>query len=341
MTTSCVAMCAGQLVLLRLLLLGGERAGVAALAGRRADGGQLEERARRATRPRSAARGRTSYAADHRAEPPGGRDRLQPGDAGAEDQDLGRPGRAGRGHQHREVPAVRVRRRSAPPGSRRRSPASSARPSTGPGGSVRGSPSRLIAVTPACGQPGGQPGSVERAEQADNGLPGAQRAERPSSGLATDTKTSAVLTSSRRRGRWRRPARTPRRGTTPPRPRRARRGCRCRARQPGDRLGGQRDPPLTGGGLLQDSDFHRRDLMFPGGVTWKAASQSGDGICRVGRPAISTTCAHDRHSNGVHRPKRPPLWGCRGPAVIMTWVTGSRWEDRAPIDGVRAWRGRL
>ena len=77
--------------------------------------------------------------------------------------------------------------------------------------------------------------------------------------------------------------------------------------QPADHLGNKGDPALAGRGLLQDSDFHRRDLMFPGGVTWKAATQSGDEICRVGRPAISTTCAHDRHSNSVHMPKRPPL----------------------------------
>ena len=47
--------------------------------------------------------------ADHRAEPAGGADRLQAGDAGPEHQHLGRPGRAGRGDQQREEPAERRR----------------------------------------------------------------------------------------------------------------------------------------------------------------------------------------------------------------------------------------
>jgi hypothetical protein len=39
---------------------------------------------------------------DHRTEPPGGGDRLQPGNARAEDEHLRRLDRAGRGRQHRQ-----------------------------------------------------------------------------------------------------------------------------------------------------------------------------------------------------------------------------------------------
>ena len=100
---------AGQLVLLGLLLLGRERAGVAALAGRAGHGGELEElRAERLDLGRG---GRSHVVrADDRAEPAGGRDGLEPGDAGPEHQDLGRACGAGRRHQQREVAVVDVRR---------------------------------------------------------------------------------------------------------------------------------------------------------------------------------------------------------------------------------------
>ena len=51
--------------------------------------------------------GRTSKPND-RAEPARGRDRLQPGDAGAEDEHLRRRDRAGRGRQHRQEPRQAV-----------------------------------------------------------------------------------------------------------------------------------------------------------------------------------------------------------------------------------------
>ena len=65
---------------------------------------------------------------DDRAEPLGGGDRLQAGDAGAEDQHARGLDRAGRGHHHRHQPADRHSPPSAPPCSRRCSPATTARP---------------------------------------------------------------------------------------------------------------------------------------------------------------------------------------------------------------------
>src|SRR5207247_8594637 len=46
-----------------------------------------------------------------------------------------------------------------------------------------------------------------------------------------------------------------------------------------------------------------RDLRFAVGGAWKAAAPAGKGVSRVGRPAISTTCAHDRRSIRVCTPE--------------------------------------
>ena len=96
-----------ELGLLGRSLLGRQLAGVAAGAGRIDRRLELDE-LRAEALGLFARLGPDVVRLDHRAEAPGRADRLEPGDADAEDQDVGRLGGAGRGRQQREVAAVRV-----------------------------------------------------------------------------------------------------------------------------------------------------------------------------------------------------------------------------------------
>ena len=98
-----------QLLLLGGLLLGRELAGVAALAGRVDDGLQDEELGAEAL-GLLLRLGPDVVGLHDRAEPLRGADRLEPGDADPEDQDVGRLGRAGGGRQQREVAPERLGR---------------------------------------------------------------------------------------------------------------------------------------------------------------------------------------------------------------------------------------
>ena len=90
----------------------------------------------------SAAAARTSYALTTAPSRLARRDRLQPGDAGAEHDHLGGRDGAGRGHVQREEPAQHARPRRSRSGSRRPAPARTARPSTGRARSAAPAPSR-------------------------------------------------------------------------------------------------------------------------------------------------------------------------------------------------------
>ena len=99
----------GELLLLGLLLLVGQLARVAALALGALAGLELEElRAERLDLLGDG--GAHVVAGDLGAEAPRGGDRLQPGDARAEHEHLGRRDRAGGGHHHRQEAAEVVRR---------------------------------------------------------------------------------------------------------------------------------------------------------------------------------------------------------------------------------------
>ena len=103
---------ADDLVELGLLggpLLGGQLAGVAAGAGRVDGRLELDELGAEAL-GLLARLGPDVVRLDDRTEPPGRADRLEPGDADAQDEDVGGLGRAGRGGQQREVAAVGVGR---------------------------------------------------------------------------------------------------------------------------------------------------------------------------------------------------------------------------------------
>ena len=103
---------ADDLVELGLLggsLLGRQLAGVAAGAGRVDGRLELDELGAQAL-GLLARLGPDVVGLDHRAEAAGGADRLEPGHADAQDQDVGRLGRPGRGRQEREVAAVGVGR---------------------------------------------------------------------------------------------------------------------------------------------------------------------------------------------------------------------------------------
>ena len=98
-----------QCVLLRGALFLGQLAGVTSVTGRRHGCAEVEE-----TRSGGGDIGAGCIAhvvAGHdRAEPTGGADRLQPGDAGTDHQNPCRTHRSGRGHEHRQVAAVGVGR---------------------------------------------------------------------------------------------------------------------------------------------------------------------------------------------------------------------------------------
>ena len=98
-----------ELGLLGRSLLGRQLAGVAAGAGRVDGRLELDELGAEAL-GLLARLGPDVVRLDHRAEPAGGADRLEPGHADAQDQHVGRLGRAGRGRQQREVAAVGVGR---------------------------------------------------------------------------------------------------------------------------------------------------------------------------------------------------------------------------------------
>ena len=98
----------GHQLLLARLLLGRQLLRVAARALEVAAEVELEEvRAERLDLLLD--RGAHVEALDHRAQPARGRDRLQPGHAGAEHEHRRRPDRARRGHQHREEAAELLR----------------------------------------------------------------------------------------------------------------------------------------------------------------------------------------------------------------------------------------